>query len=43
MDFDKAGKLEKIIDTNIIYKDIETDSNLLFSFLLLIGKKLLRK
>jgi hypothetical protein len=33
----EGSEIEKIIDTNIIYKDIENDSNLLFSFLLLTG------
>lgn len=33
----EGAEIEKIIDTNIIYNDIESDSNLLFSFLLLTG------
>lgn len=33
----EGSEIEKIIDTNIIYKDIDNDSNLVFSFLLLTG------
>lgn len=33
----EGSEIEKIIDTNIIYKDIDNESNHLFSFLLLTG------